>query len=175
MSNNLLPEWLDFRDFWALPIGERVLQLAAARIGETEVKRNSSPWIDRFLASVGLTPGYAWCASFVYWTCRTAGVPAELLPQRRQAAAVIEWRNWAKANDLITTKPRRGDLMFWVNSSGMGHIGFVTSVTGGEVKTIEGNTNRAGSREGDGVYRKVRTDSPAIQFIALRRHLQDVK
>ena len=148
--------------------------LAAARIGEAEVKRNSSPWVDRFLSAVGLNPGFPWCAAFVYWTCRTAGVPADLLPSRRQAAVVVNWRNWARREGLITTKPRRGDLMFWVNSDGRtGHIGIVTKFENGVAYTIEGNTDEEGSREGDGVFRKERADTSRIEFIALRRWLEE--
>jgi len=35
-------------------------------------------------------------------------------------------------------------------------VGFIENWTSTIVKTVEGNTNQAGSREGDGVYRKVR-------------------
>lgn len=167
---NILPSWLNQEAFWDLPIAERALHVAAARIGEREVRRNSSPWIDRFLAAVGLNPGYAWCASFVYWSLRASGWDASLLPQRRKAAAVVNWRRWAAENDLITLKPRRGDLMLWVNLDNVtGHIGFITKVDGREFETIEGNTNDAGSREGDGVYRKTRQMGGKIEFISLNK------
>ena len=177
MIERFLPGWLRTEDYRNLPISERILMLAAARVGEREsrVRKNSGEFVDMCLAAVGLRPGYAWCAAFVYWLCRTAGVPADLLPQRRSAAAVINWERWARANQIITTSPRRGDLMFWLNANGTGHIGIVTSFTGGIAKTIEGNTNEAGSREGDGVYRKERADTSRIQFIALRSYLENKK
>lgn len=168
MPLNVLPKWLNQQAFWALPLTERALHAAAARVGEREARHNSGPWIDRFLAAVGLNPGYAWCASFVYWSLIVSGWPADRLPQRRKAAAVVNWRSWALQADLLTKTPRRGDLMLWVNADGMtGHIGFVTSVNGRQVQTIEGNTNEAGSREGDGVYRKTRHMGGKIEFISL--------
>lgn len=52
---------------------------------------------------------------------------------------------------------RRGDLFVWNGKNG-GHIGFVTAVRpNGLFTTIEGNTNAAGSRDGDGVYDRVRS------------------
>jgi hypothetical protein len=169
MIERFLPKWLRTEDYRNLPISERILMLAAARVGEREsrVKKNQGEFVDMCLAAVGLRPGYAWCAAFVYWLCRTAGVPADLLPQRRSAAAVINWDRWARANQIITTSPRRGDLMFWLNSNGTGHMGIVTSVNGDEFRSIEGNTNESGSREGDGVYRKTRKMGGKIQFISL--------
>jgi hypothetical protein len=49
---------------------------------------------------------------------------------------------------------KAGDIVIFTFS----HIGIATSAPDkkGNVETIEGNTNGAGSREGDGVYRKTR-------------------
>lgn len=168
MDLRTLPRWLNQETFWLLPLTERALHIAAARIGEREIRRNSSPWIDRFLSAVGLNPGYAWCASFVYWSLIAAGWPADKLPQRRKAAGVVNWARWAEQNGLLTDEPRRGDLMFWVNPDGVtGHIGFITSAVGITLKTIEGNTDGDGSREGDGVYRKSRRLEGRIRAISL--------
>lgn len=167
MPFDKLPSWTNQKAWCQLPLIERALMLAAARVGERETKRNSSTWVDLFLRAVGLAPGYAWCASFVYWCLTESGWPAESLPEKRRAAGVITWSRWAEERGLIVSEPRRGDLMFWVNPDGTGHIGFVTKATKTEVFTIEGNTNDAGSREGDGVYRKTRRISPKLRFISL--------
>jgi len=50
----------------------------------------------------------------------------------------------------------------WVNDNGFGHVYIVDPIESlmqnipDKVVTIEGNTNNAGSREGDGLYNKVR-------------------
>ena len=46
----------------------------------------------------------------------------------------------------------------------VGHCGIVESIRDDWITTIEGNTNAAGSREGDGVYRKVRKKATIHSF-----------
>ncbi len=60
---------------------------------------------------------------------------------------------WVQRNELF-----KGDI-FGIYFSRLGriaHVGFVLEDRGVLVKTIEGNTNVEGSRDGDGVYRKMR-------------------
>lgn len=168
MPFDKLPSWTNQKAWSQLPLIERALMLAAARVGERETNRNSSTWVDLFLRAVGLAPGYAWCASFVYWCLTESGWPAESLPEKRRAAGVITWSRWAEERGLIVSEPRRGDLMFWLNRDGRtGHIGFITAVHGDVLSTIEGNTDGEGSREGDGVYRKTRLLGGKIKAISL--------
>ena len=63
-------------------------------------------------------------------------------------AAVRNWARWADASGRVRSVPKRGDLFFWLNANGTGHIGFVTKADGVQFVTIEGNTNAGGSREG---------------------------
>jgi hypothetical protein len=107
----------------------------------------------------------------MYTVLIETGIPAASLPQARSAAAVVMWRNWARAQNRIRTAPKRGDLFYWLNkrtvkgvTSFPGHIGIIAQVepggTGGffaRIRTFEGNTNSQGSREGDGVYERWRT------------------
>lgn len=136
------------------PVPDRALLQAAAREGVRETGINAGFWVEKFLASVHLGPGYAWCAAFVHWCIEEAGVDNHRLPNG--AAAVRNWASWAKTNHRLLDKPVRGCLFFWLDRAGTGHIGFVSQVGPGYVETLEGNTNMAGSREGDGVYRKAR-------------------
>jgi hypothetical protein len=43
------------------------------------------------------------------------------------------------------------------NKRRIAHVGFIDSEDKNNYYTVEGNTNEAGSREGDGVYRKIRS------------------
>jgi len=171
----LYPAWIkNDEEFFSLPVLERALQLAAARVGERETRRNSSRMIDQFLAAVRLGPGFAWCASFIYWTLINSGFPAEDLPPARSAAAVVEWVRWATRKGLLTIEPQRGDLMYWVNANGRtGHIGWIVRVEetrfGVRLHTIEGNTDDEGSREGDGVYRRTRMLGGRIKVISMTK------
>lgn len=110
--------------------------------------------------------GYAWCAAFV---CRIVQLAMEksgktFTFQRPTTPGAWDFINWSLAQDNSTWTKRnpgsdiqRGDLIVYTFS----HIGIATSGvdSGGYFATVEGNTNQAGSREGDGVYRKARHTS----------------
>jgi hypothetical protein len=51
---------------------------------------------------------------------------------------------------------RPGQVFIMDFGGGLGHTGFVESVLGGHVRTIEGNTDASQTREGGGVYRLTR-------------------
>ena len=146
-------DWLSDSEYSRLPLPERALAQAAAKVGVRETRPNRGFWVQKFLASVGLGPGWAWCAAFVSWCLLEAGADKAKLPPRR--AAVRDWVAWADLGGRLRPEPRRGRLFWWLDGS-QGHIGYVTEVVGTTVKTIEGNTNDRGSREGDGVYRRER-------------------
>jgi len=145
--------YLSAEQYWALPLSERAILLAAERVGVRESGgANRGPWVERFLRSVGLGGGYSWCAAFAHWCLKEAG--ATRLP--RGAAAVRNWAADAKRTGYLIDEPKRGCLFYWLDKNQLGHIGFVIDVEGSRFRTIEGNTNEVGSREGDGVYRKRR-------------------
>jgi hypothetical protein len=54
--------------------------------------------------------------------------------------------------------PANGDVfgIYFSNLKRIAHVGIVEKRFGSWLYTIEGNTNITGSREGDGVYRKMR-------------------
>lgn len=141
---------------------ECVYRTASSQIGVREATgRNDGAAVKKYLATVGLREGYAWCAAFVNWcleqcevkTPRSAWVPA-WLDQKR---IVYDSRKAFKVGYSYKV-PQRCDLIFiWDRRNNRpGHIGLVENWGMKYVITIEGNTNTAGSREGDGVYRKVR-------------------
>ena len=118
--------------------------------------RNDGPQVEAFLRYCGLGKGYAWCAAFTCWVYGQAGVdnprsawsPA-MLPQSR-----LVYGKGAKPG----TVPQTGDVfgIYYSSLKRIGHVGFVHRWREHEVETVEGNTNGAGSREGDGVYKKKR-------------------
>lgn len=148
-------------DYESAPVQERALAWASSFKGTREHGINRGPLVQRFLASVGLGPGYPWCAAFMSHVLRQAGYVGGPTKGR---AAVRNWAKWAKDENKVYLKPKRGDLFYWLNKNGTGHIGIVAEVNGGTVRTYEGNTNAQGSREGDGVYEKSRQTS-GLRFI----------
>jgi hypothetical protein len=55
-------------------------------------------------------------------------------------------------------KPKPGDIfgIYYTNLKRIAHVGFIDEWDDKQIITVEGNTNEAGSNEGDGVYRKRR-------------------
>lgn len=135
--------------------------------------QNDGPAIDAYLASTGFTDnkayraktgkGYAWCAAFVTWCYKEAGV---------KTVASAWSPAWFTKNVIYTkgkpnqAKPRQADVfgLFYAKNGRIAHVGFIDAWPDGDyVITVEGNTNMAGSREGDGVYRKRRPKQSIYQ------------
>lgn len=136
---------------------ERAVQLAAflcdhVRVNEEPKGSNRGYWVEAFLEACGLGGGNPWCAAFVTFVLKTCGI----MPDVDGPAAVRNWAAWAEKNGKLTTAPKRGDLFFTLNANGTGHIGFVIEAKNGQIRTIEGNTNDEGDREGFEVCRRQR-------------------
>lgn len=149
------------------PKAEKLVQLAAYHCDELKVREepkgsNRGPWVDIYLRAAGVDPGNPWCAAFVTYLLQRVG--QEQFP--KHPAAVIEWSRWAEKSGHLVTEPKRGDLFFLLNSNGTGHIGIVLENKGTRIRTIEGNSNDDGSREG---YAVVRHERPirGLRFIRL--------
>lgn len=109
----------------------------------------------------------SWCAIFVMYVYHVNDVdykPAnEWVPtwsNRNVVYAKGKSMEVSKGERFFAPTPQTGDVftLFYASLKRDGHIGFVDkwSSTGDYVITVEGNTNIAGSRDGDGVYRKRR-------------------
>lgn len=127
-----------------------------------EVTTNSSPRIDAYLKLAGGAPGMPWCAAFVTWCMNTAGVKLKYLPIGSKALSACNYLEWARKLGIATDNfdlVSRGDMFVWCNSAKwQGHIGFVVEtrkILGLKyIRTIEGNSNDAGAREGVRVQRR---------------------
>ncbi|GAA4275945.1 hypothetical protein GCM10022259_06690 [Aquimarina mytili] len=134
-----------------------VKELYDSQVGVRETGGdNQGAHVAMYLASVGLDPGYAWCAAFVSWCYQNAGVNAPVsgwVP----SYALMSNRIYERGK-FLKKKPQTGDVfMIWYpNLNRPAHIGFVDQWGATWITTVEGNTNTNGSREGDGVYRKRR-------------------
>jgi LysM repeat protein len=136
-----------------------VIETMQSQIGIIErTGNNDGVEVEAYLASAGLGRGNPWCASFVNWTYMQCGYDFNL-----DAPGWVP--SWFPNSKLIYTRaginkapPQPGDLIgIWYESKGrLAHIGFYEDQSGDWIISIEGNTNEGGSREGDGVYRKIR-------------------
>jgi hypothetical protein len=163
-------------------------QLAEKEIGRKETKgRNLGPAVRKYQAATNLDPGaWPWCSAFVCWALEQwlsdpanvrwlalkSTTPAKWRPKTALAYSFIAWAEARPATCTIlpdTAEPQPGDLVVYDFS----HIGIVKESRGDKFVAIEGNTSgmRADgtpSREGDGVYVKVRPRSLARCFIRIR-------
>jgi hypothetical protein len=87
-------------------------------------------------------------------------------PLIKTAVCMNHWKNTAGRKIIgpdATASPllvKPGFIFIINHGGGQGHTGIVSSVEGPFIKTIEGNSNPAGSREGLGVFeltRKINT------------------
>jgi len=143
----------------ALPVEVRALHQARSQDAVREATgKNDGKVVAAFLAAAGLRIRAPWCAAFVFWCLKKAGWK-EKGPEH--PASTWWWADWAKRQGRLIKDPRkvrRGMLFVW-NRNGKGHIGFVLSEpdSKGRFRTLEGNTNSQGGREGNGVFGRTRT------------------
>lgn len=151
-----------------MTLAECSLQQAHSQYGVQEFPRgsNAGPGVEKYLRSVGLGKGYAWCMAFVYWCVQQAAQQQGAVnPLTRTAGVLAQW-NALPARRV--TAPRSGDIFIMEFSGGTGHTGFVDKVNAdGTVTTIEGNTDQEASREGYIVTSRIRKVSTMKGFIRI--------
>ncbi len=150
------------------PLAARALEIARGQLGVREVPPDSNrgPAVEAYLASVGLGPGHAWCAAFVHWCL--AGAARELglaNPCARSGGVLRQWQHAGERRLPRVLAPAARDdpgllrpgMVFTMDyGGGLGHTGFITRIEGGQLETLEGNTDASRSREGGGVYAHAR-------------------
>lgn len=138
-----------------------------------EVGKNAGPDVERYQKAVGLSKGSPWCAAFVSW-CFMASKGLTTRPNWCSGSAVSLFQVACRSKTAIRITPADADFqsrvrpgMVWSRAQDataaiaarkgvwcQGHTGIVVQTHALGFDTVEGNTNAAGSREGDGVYQK---------------------
>jgi hypothetical protein len=140
----------------ALPVGgassagQAMVNLARNEIGVTEQPpgSNESPRIAQFRqATAGASGPGPWCAYFVSWAAREAGVPIGDAGQGfGRVDDVWAWGQRSGKALPAGATPSPGDLIVWDE-----HIGIVESVgADGSIQTIEGNSSNMVARRSYG-------------------------
>jgi len=162
-GSNSLPGTIDVPHS---PLLQMTLVVAASQIGVMEHPpgRNTGPEVDRYLEAVGLGPGHAWCAAFVYWTFEKAATTLDIPNPVIKTAGVLDHWNKARRKSITRLLPDevqedfsliKPGLIFVMRLEGNdGHTGIVEGFRDDRLITIEGNTNISGGREGVGVFRR---------------------
>lgn len=147
---------------------EEICRIAKGEIGVEEINgTNCGPRVNEYKGATNLDPkqSWPWCAAFVCWVIREAMKSARVRDtatfKRPTTASAWGFENWSLAQDnsTQTKKPHdedieAGDIVVFTFS----HIGIALSSPdkNGDVETVEGNTDMMGSREGGGVFKKLR-------------------
>ncbi len=118
----------------------------------------------------GLSYGYYWCASFVNWCFRQAGIPEDATAGAEVSCQ--RWINDCKKHDIFVSKggyiPKEGDMVFFKDkgsSADSTHIGLVLYSDGNRVYTVEGNTSNGSEYSSNGEYVALKSHSLSSSYI----------
>lgn len=152
--------WMTREQYAKASTEERLVAWMDSQVGAKESgKPNHGEEVREYLKSCGLGEGNPWCAALVNWCCKQAGLPTP----KTGCAAVRSWVSHFAGNRV--TQPARGSLFYWLDAGGTGHIGVCLGPSIlGVFRTIEGNTNDEGGRDGDRCHKRTRT------IAGLKRH-----
>ena len=122
---------------------------------------NDHPMITVAMNLCGLSgeKGYPWCAACMAEIHHEAGLPAP------HSARVVDWfkqnliwkNQWGEKQFRV--KPGMVGAIYYRSLGRYGHIVLIIGEDKNNYYTLEGNTNDAGSREGQGFYKKIRSKS----------------
>ena len=160
--------------FWLLPslsvtqsVQYSCVKPCAVCIAEGEVgvsKQKNMPRVREYLKAVRINKYANWCAAFVVWCQKEAG----LTPKITSAVARhhITHESIPAYRVLAGERVPRGWKVIWgYGEDWTGHIGFVTDDwVGKKGKTVEGNTSNNNTRAGGNVEKKNRRIEPAEHF-----------
>jgi len=118
-----------------------IIEVAKTQLGYREGSNNDT----KYGTWYGL-PNNPWCAMFVSWCARQAGVPKSVIPNLSYVPHYST--NGAFAIKKSGYTPKSGDIFLTKSES---HVGLVWYTEGSYFYTIEGNSNNNGSSEGTSV------------------------
>ena len=140
------------------PVKMTLPEIYLSQIGVREATgKNDGPEVEMYLRSVKLGKGYPWCSAFVAWSLDEAEIPHRI---NAWSPTAENRNNFVYQNKRFSKDAKAGDVFtIWYNNlKRIGHTGFYHDRQNESIViTVEGNTNNAGSREGDGVYKKYRS------------------
>lgn len=142
-------------------------------IGQKEKPGNSGfidPQLEKDMRAVGWVPGWSWCSCILEkWIWKAFPNRIHEIKGIFVPSAVQTFKNLKQAGYSVSIIPTVDSIVFWQHYSGgkaewTGHTGVVCeAINSTTFKSIEGNTNDNGSRNGDGVYLKDRVVKLDVQ------------
>ncbi len=135
---------------------DKIRATYTSQLGVRELTGNNDGIaVEKYLSYVWLKKGQPWCAAFVSWSFGQNGIK-----KARSGGCVqlMEQGTTIYKSGVIRETPQKADVFFiyYAEKGRVAHTGLIDYWGEDFVTTVEGNTNGAGSREGNGVYRKKR-------------------
>lgn len=144
-------------------IAEKIKQVALSYIGKTEKPNNSGfndAEFEKRMKDTGWSKSLSWCAFFTELVWKEAYAQTKLVAELNKlfsGSATATYKNFELGGWQVGNKPKVGALAVWRYGNGwQGHIGIVVEENGVSFKSVEGNTNDVGGREGYIVAKKSR-------------------
>jgi hypothetical protein len=129
-----------------------------SQIGVKEAtNKNDGPIVEMYLKSTGLGPGHPWCAAFIHYGLNYVGVRNTI---NAYSPTAFDKKRAVWFNNKMLSEPRPGDVgtLYYQSKKRIAHAFFYDKRINTNIfESVEGNTNDAGSRDGDGVYKKKRS------------------
>jgi hypothetical protein len=133
----------------------KIVSIARSEVGKVvETGYNTGPGIQKYWDSLNIknSGGNPYCAAFVSWVVKQAGLESKKLPNTASSQYFL---TWARNNlDIVTltinpTSVKAGDIVVWSKGGGKGHVAIAgtSSDASGRYSSIDGNS---GSGKGDG-------------------------
>lgn len=171
-------------------VSVKALEIAKTQIGVKEQGNNRGKIVSQYIKTGGGSDGQSWCMYFVYWCFNEASKffnkknplmkTGSCSQQLRYAKSLYSGMKVIEAKRIFFhEKIKTGAIAIFKKGTAssndigklwLGHTGIVEKQIDKQTfQLIEGNTNNAGSRNGDGVYPKIRkinnSKLPILAFI----------
>jgi len=128
---------------------QKLVSIALREVGVREkTGRNDGKRVEEYLSTVKLKSPNPYCAAFLSWVFKQEGY----------AKPRSGWSPDLVPISRLTHNPSPANIVgyYFPDLGRVAHVGMIEKVQHDWAITIEANTNIAGSREGEGVYRKRR-------------------
>lgn len=140
-------------------LSNTIISIAKGYVGQEEIRENKgfkNKDFEQKIKNVGWYVGAPWCAFLAKLIWQEAftvvdSQAVQLIKRYSNGSALDTYHNYAKSKEFhVSHTPVIGAIVIWQEGDGTsGHAGVVLEVTNPTtIKTIEGNTNTDGSREG---------------------------
>ena len=152
-----------------------VTALALEALGVRENGKNAGEVVSKILTRAGGKPGMPWCMAYVDFCYEEACKRLGKKPNLNPGLSCSDFVSRCIPRGIVftdATSAQPGDFMVLASKPGSAkpykHIGIVILPVDrdGYIHTVEGNTNVAGSHEGDGIYRTRRAVTTKAVYIA---------